>query len=812
MKLRCFKRVTNPSDHLTAGGGCIGQTIGGCGSEKRVDGEFDHVRALAVADTLEDRLLVKSSGGRCGLQVDLAGDTIGPVVSISASTHFAITLTNDNFSVWRKHVHSTLIGMDLVHFLTGTKPAPAPFLDTERTKSNPDFHAWHRQDQAILAALIGSCSSTIQPLIASAETSQEAWERLLTSYANTSRSRVISLKSKLASNPRGNRNITDYLREMKSIADALALVQNPVTDEDLMVHILCQLGDDFKTIATSLRLLESKITFPELFEKLLDYERELSHMVVPPQPTMTTANYTQRQTRSNFRHAPDHRITHRNSNTKATRPQWSTNSNGGTRENRSNLYCQYCHFAGHEAKECRKLARFLRENQVQTGSSMNSQKASPTANVTTSSYMFDTGASNHVDPDHASFHSISEYGGPDEIVLGNARLMRGENYLDVYYANLPSSPQINAVSTTSPLDWHHKLGHPSIRIFKKIAKCLGLNFNFHNFHCTSCSINKSHKTSFGMNSFTTTKPLQLIYSDVWGPVEKSIDGFTYYVIFVDFHTKYIWLYPMKHKSDVSNLFPQFKVLVEKFFQTPLISIFTDNGGEYIGLTTYLQSQGISHFTTPPHTPEQNGVAERRHRHIVETGLSLLHHARLPLTFWTHAFQTAVYLINRLPTPILDFKTPYTLLFHKKPTYTKLKPFGCLCYPWLRPYAKSKLHPRSEQCIFLGYSPSKSAYKCYAPTTRRLYHSRHVEFVETQFPFQTQQSLSSHVPTVDSFLGIPSFTNIQTTHGHTTPTPHKDFSSRHPILPNSPGPELEPNNPPDPITPQSNSIGFVIDID
>ncbi|KAD4584016.1 hypothetical protein E3N88_21617 [Mikania micrantha] len=139
----------------------------------------------------------------------------------------------------------------------------------------------------------------------------------------------------------------------------------------------------------------------------------------------------------------------------------------------------------HEAKECRKLARFLRENQVQTGSSMNSQKASPTANVTTSSYMFDSGASNHVDPDHASFHSISEYGGPDEIVLGNARLMRGENYLDVYYANLPSSPQINAVSTTSPLDWHHKLGHPSIRIFKKIAKCLGIpSFtNTQNTHC-----------------------------------------------------------------------------------------------------------------------------------------------------------------------------------------------------------------------------------------------------------------------------------------------------------------------------------------
>ncbi|MFS8009242.1 putative GAG-pre-integrase domain-containing protein [Helianthus anomalus] len=126
--------------------------------------------------------------------------------------------------------------------------------------------------------------------------------------------------------------------------------------------------------------------------------------------------------------------------------------------------------------------------------------------------MFDSGASNHVDPNRASLHSLSDYGGPEEIVLGNgpshgARLMRGENYLDVYYANLPSSPQIHVVSSTSLLDWHHKLGHPSIQIFKKIAKCLDLNFSFHNFHCNSCSINKRHKTPFDLNSFTTTKPL-----------------------------------------------------------------------------------------------------------------------------------------------------------------------------------------------------------------------------------------------------------------------------------------------------------------
>lgn len=88
--------------------------------------------------------------------------------------------------------------------------------------------------------------------------------------------------------------------------------------------------------------------------------------------------------------------------------------------------------------------------------------------------------------------------------------------------------------------------------------------------------------------------------------------------------------------------------MEKFFQLPIISVYSDNGGEFQALIQIFSSFGISHFTTPPHTPEHNGQAERRHRHVVEMGLTLLHHASMPLTFWSHAFQAAVYLINRMP--------------------------------------------------------------------------------------------------------------------------------------------------------------------
>jgi histone deacetylase 1/2 len=92
----------------------------------------------------------------------------------------------------------------------------------------------------------------------------------------------------------------------------------------------------------------------------------------------------------------------------------------------------------------------------------------------------------------------------------------------------------------------------------------------------------------------------------------------------------------------------------------------------------------------PHTHQQNGVAERKHRHIVETGLTLLAHDSVPFCYWSDAFTTACFLINRLPTRLLHMKTPLELLLHETPDYTFLKVFGCVCWPHTRPYNNHKL--------------------------------------------------------------------------------------------------------------------------
>lgn len=138
----------------------------------------------------------------------------------------------------------------------------------------------------------------------------------------------------------------------------------------------------------------------------------------------------------------------------------------------------------------------------------------------------------------------------------------------------------------------------------------------------------------------------------------------------------------------------------------------------------------------PHAHQQNGATERKHRHIVEVGLTILAHAAMPLKFWDEAFSTAVYLINRLPSKVIASETPHERLLKQPPDYSSLRVFGCACWPNLRPFNPKKLAFRSTRCVFLGYSGLHKGFKCLEPSTGRVYVSRDVVFDEQVFPFQT----------------------------------------------------------------------------
>jgi hypothetical protein len=232
----------------------------------------------------------------------------------------------------------------------------------------------------------------------------------------------------------------------------------------------------------------------------------------------------------------------------------------------------------------------------------------------------------------------------------------------------------------------------------------------------------------------SSKPFELVFSDVWGPAPESVGRQRYYVTFIDDFSKFTWVYMLKSKSDVFQKFIEFQNMVDRRFDTKIIVVQTDWGGEYQRLNSFFTKHGISHLVSCPHAHQQNGPAERKHRHIVDVGLSLLAHASMPLKFWDEAFFTVAYLINHTPTKLFGYSTPLEHLYNQVPDYPFLKVFGCACWPNLRPYNTRKVAFRSTRCAFLGYSPMHKGYKCPDISTGRIYISRDVVFDEDVSPF------------------------------------------------------------------------------
>ena len=160
--------------------------------------------------------------------------------------------------------------------------------------------------------------------------------------------------------------------------------------------------------------------------------------------------------------------------------------------------------------------------------------------------------------------------------------------------------------------------------------------------------------------------LDQVHSDMYGPFKmKSKGGALYFSTFIDDHSCKIWVYPLKSKDQVLDVFKQFQALSEIQTGKKLKYIRTDNGGEYIGpFNNYCKSQGIRHQKTPPKTPQLNGLTERMNRTLVERVRGVLLEAKLPNSFWAEALNTVAYVINLSPVVALDGDVPKRVWFDK----------------------------------------------------------------------------------------------------------------------------------------------------
>ena len=303
----------------------------------------------------------------------------------------------------------------------------------------------------------------------------------------------------------------------------------------------------------------------------------------------------------------------------------------------------------------------------------------------------------------------------------------------------PSSPaSCTAVSSfylnqkSSPFFlWHSRLGHLSSERLKLLVK-LGLfgNISVSDIsECNGCKLAKMSALPFNKSLSVSTSPFQIVHTDLWGPSPIATKGGSiYYVSFVDDYSRYTWVYLITHKSDFYKVFRTFYAMVQTQFSTSIKILRSDLGGEYSlsEFIAFLDTHGIIHQSSCSDTPAQNGRAERKHRHLLDTAHSLLL-SSVPLVFWEEAVLITVYLLNRMPTPLLSGRSPYECLHGQVPNYSLLRVFGSSCFVLLPKKDRTKLSARCVLCVFLGYEIHQKGYRCYDHMTKKLYISQHVNF-------------------------------------------------------------------------------------
>ena len=243
---------------------------------------------------------------------------------------------------------------------------------------------------------------------------------------------------------------------------------------------------------------------------------------------------------------------------------------------------------------------------------------------------------------------------------------------------------------------------------------------------------KMTKTPFTGHGERSTKLLGLIHTDVCGPMTtQARGGYSYFITFTDDLSRFGCVYLMKHKSEAFDKFKEYQSMVEKQTGKSIKVLRSDRGGEYLSteFLDYLKVNGILSEWTPPYTPQLNGIAERRNRTLLDMVRSMMCFTNLPISFWGHALETAVYILNKVPSKSV-VSTPYEIWSGKKPYLKYFKVWGCPAY--VKRNFGHKLEPRADKCLFVGYHREGRGYLFYHPTEQKIFVSRHATFLEKEF--------------------------------------------------------------------------------
>ncbi|GJU35966.1 retrovirus-related pol polyprotein from transposon TNT 1-94 [Tanacetum coccineum] len=297
---------------------------------------------------------------------------------------------------------------------------------------------------------------------------------------------------------------------------------------------------------------------------------------------------------------------------------------------------------------------------------------------------------------------------------------------------------LSKASKTKSWLWHRRLSHLNFGAINHLARhglVRGLpKLKFEKDHlCSACAMGKSKKKPHKPKSEDTNQEkLYLLHMDLCGPMRvASVNGKKYILVIVDDYSRFTWVKFLRSKDEAPDFIIKFLKMIQVRLQVTVRRIRTDNGTEFVNQTLreYYEKIGISHETSVARSPQQNGVVERRNRMLIEATRTMLIYAKAPLFLWAEAVATACYTQNRSIIRLRHGKTPYELLRDKPPDLSFFHVFGALCYLINDSENLGKLQPKADIGIFIGYAPTKKAFRIYNRRTRRIIETIHVDFDE-----------------------------------------------------------------------------------
>ena len=302
-----------------------------------------------------------------------------------------------------------------------------------------------------------------------------------------------------------------------------------------------------------------------------------------------------------------------------------------------------------------------------------------------------------------------------KVIRGSIVIMKGTKQNGLYVLN--GHTTVGEASVTERSEdkarlWHLRLGHMSERGPKELQKkgVFGSDKLSSLGFYEDCILGKASRLKFEYAVHSTKKRLAYIHFDLWGPAQvDSLSGCRYFLSLIDDYSTMVWVYALKTKDEVLERFKRWKILVETQTSLKVKALRTDNGLEFCNkdFRDFCEKHGIMRHKTVIHTLQQNGLAERMNRTLMDKVRCMLLYSKLPKSLWAEALNATCYLVNRSPSTAIECKTLIELWPGRVADYSKLRIFGCVAYAHVK---QGKLEPRALRCRFLGYPDGVKGYR------------------------------------------------------------------------------------------------------